>query len=74
MRALQNMLIQEVDDEILLFPAWPKEWDVTFKIHASENTIVEGKLKAGKIIDKKVTPEKRNNNIKISYQFQEQRH
>ncbi len=74
MRALQNMLIQEVDDEILLFPAWPKEWDVTFKIHASENTIVEGKLKAGIIIDKKVTPEKRNKNIKISYQFQEQKH
>ena len=34
MIGLQEMLMQTVGDQILLLPAWPKTWDVDFKLHA----------------------------------------
>ncbi len=49
MVGLQEMLMQTVDDNIYLFPAWPSDWDVDFRLHAPRNTIVEGQLRAGKI-------------------------
>jgi len=59
MIGMQEMLLQEVDDKIYLFPAWPRDKDVHFRLHASGNTIVEAKLKDGKITDVRVTPAKR---------------
>ena len=56
MIAVQEMLMQEVGDKIYLFPAWPKEWDVRFKLHASRGTIVEAELRQGKVINVHVTP------------------
>jgi hypothetical protein len=47
MIGLQEMLMQTVTDSIYLFPAWPKEWDVNFKLHAPYQTIIEGELKNG---------------------------
>ena len=32
MIALQRMLLQYDGDEIYLLPAWPKDWDVEFKL------------------------------------------
>jgi hypothetical protein len=46
-----------------LFPAWPKDWDVDFKLHAPGQTIVEGVFKGGKIESLKVTPESRAKDI-----------
>jgi len=63
MRALQNMLIQTDGKKILLFPAWPPGWDVDFRLHAPENTIVEGKLENGEIKNMKVTPAKREKDV-----------
>lgn len=63
MIGLQEMLVQEVDDQIHLFPAWPKEWDVHFKLHLSGKTIVEAELVNGELKNMKVTPEKRLNDI-----------
>lgn len=45
-RALIEMLLQSGDDgfantTIVLFPAWPCEWDVDFKLWAPLNTSVE---------------------------------
>ena len=31
--ALQRMLIQEDNGKIMLLPAWPKGWNVDFKLH-----------------------------------------
>jgi len=59
MTALQAMLLQVVGKKIYLFPAWPKTWDVNFKLHALYNTTVEGELRAGKVITLKVTPPSR---------------
>ena len=66
MIGLQEMLLQTTDDgKILLFPAWPKEWDVRFKLHALQNTTVEAELKDGKIIELNVSPQNRLRNIEI---------
>jgi hypothetical protein len=48
--ALTAMLIQPKDDAnygAVLLPAWPCEWDVTFKLAAPKQTLVEGTLKGG---------------------------
>jgi hypothetical protein len=65
MIGLQEMLLQTIDDKILLFPAWPKEWDVDFKLHAPEKTTVECMLKNGKIIRMKIFPESRSKDVVI---------
>jgi alpha-L-fucosidase 2 len=54
---LQSMLMQPRGDKILLFPAWPKEWNVDFKLHAFQNTTIECVYRDGKIVKLKVTPE-----------------
>ena len=56
---LQFMLLQHVGDKIYLFPAWPKAWNVSFKLHAPKNTVVEGELRGGKVTALKVTPKAR---------------
>jgi len=59
MIGLQEMLMQVDGKKIYLFPAWPKDWDVHFKLHAPDQTTVEATLKNGKIESLKVSPEAR---------------
>ncbi|KRT13973.1 hypothetical protein ASU31_22150 [Pedobacter ginsenosidimutans] len=63
MIGLQEMLMQVDGKKIYLYPAWPKEWDVHFKLYAPYQTTVEGTLKDGKLIDLKVLPESRKADI-----------
>ena len=63
MTALQAMLMQVVGKKIYLFPAWPKDWDVNFKLHALYNTTVEGELRCGNVMSLKVTPESRKADV-----------
>ena len=63
MIALQRMLLQYDGDDIFLFPAWPKDWEVDFKLLAPQQTVVEATLKNGEITQFKVTPEKRENDL-----------
>ena len=63
MIGLQEMLMQVDDKKILLFPAWPKDWDVHFKLHAPYQTTIEATVKDGKVEDLKVSPESRRNDI-----------
>ncbi|MGB3007785.1 MAG: hypothetical protein WBC06_14820, partial [Chitinophagaceae bacterium] len=65
MIGLQEMLMQVDDKRILLFPAWPKDKDVHFKLHAPYNTIVEAELKDGKVVLLKVLPEERSKDVEI---------
>jgi len=65
MKALQAMLMQTKGKKIFLFPAWVKEWDVHFKLHAPYRTIVEGKLVNGKLVELKVTPKERMKDVVI---------
>jgi hypothetical protein len=59
MIGLQEMLLQTDDKKIFLFPAWPKDWDVHFKLHAPYQTTVEAIVKNGKVEMIKVIPESR---------------
>jgi len=63
MIGLQEMLMACDGKKILLFPAWPKDWDVHFKLHAPYQTTVEGTLKNGKLAELKVFPGKRKADI-----------
>jgi len=65
MIGLQEMLMQVDGKKIYLFPAWPKDWDVHFKLHAPYQTTVEGQLKNGKLVDLQVLPASRKADIKI---------
>ncbi len=59
----QLMLLQSDGEKLLLLPAWPKTWDVHFKLHAPQNTVVECEYKKGKITELKVTPESRRKDV-----------
>jgi hypothetical protein len=48
MMGLQQKLLQFEGDRILLLPAWPRDWDVSFKLHAPQGTTVEGVWREGK--------------------------
>jgi hypothetical protein len=56
MIGLQEMLLQTDGKKIYLFAAWPKTWNVHFKLHAPYNTTVEGIVKDGKIESLVVLP------------------
>lgn len=57
------MLMQTIGDKIVLFPAWPKDWDVDFKLHAPKNATVECSLENGEIVSLKVIPERRSKDV-----------
>jgi alpha-L-fucosidase 2 len=60
---VQAMLLQADGNKIYVLPAWPKHWDVSFKLHAPSNTTVEGVVKAGKLEKLTVTPESRAKDV-----------
>ena len=49
MLTLQHMVLQADGDKIFLLPAWPKDWDVSFKLHAPRRTVVECVYRGGKM-------------------------
>lgn len=65
MKAVQAMFIQTEGRKIFLLPAWPKEWDVRFKLHAPCQTTIEGEFRKGKLETLEVTPESRKADVQI---------
>ena len=66
MVGLQEMLVAaepERTGKICLFPAWPRDWDVVFKLHVPGPAVVEGELKQGKITNLSVTPKQRRDAV-----------
>lgn len=66
MTGLQEMLLAPEpgkNGKLHLFPAWPAEWDVDFKLHAPGPTVVEAVLRDGKLEKLKVTPASREKDI-----------
>ena len=51
--------------KIYLLPAWPREWDIDFKLHAPKNTVITGKVVNGEIQSLDVTPVSRKNDMVI---------
>ena len=66
MIGLQEMLLQTTEEgKILLFPAWPRGWNVHFKLHAPKNTTVEVELEDGKVLKLVVLPDDRKKDVEI---------
>jgi alpha-L-fucosidase len=63
MTLLQLMLLQCDGHRIRLLPAWPKEWDVSFKLRAPFDTTVECEYRSGAIVALRVTPEARRADV-----------
>jgi hypothetical protein len=63
MAAINYMLIQHSGDKIMLLPAWPKDWDVSFKLHAPRQTTVEVVYRGGKCEKLEVLPKERRKDI-----------
>jgi hypothetical protein len=57
------MLLQSAGQRIFLLPAWPKEWDVKFRLHAPHRTVVECDYRAGRIERLTVFPPSRTKDI-----------
>ena len=66
MVGLHEMLMQTDHGEIRLLPAWPKDWDVDFKLHAPGKTVVELEARAGKIVRLSVAPERRRKDVVVA--------
>ncbi|MCR4410244.1 MAG: DUF5703 domain-containing protein [Candidatus Saccharicenans sp.] len=65
LKATQAMLMQVDGRKIYLLPAWPKDWDVNFKLHAPYKTVVEGQVRQGRVMKLKVTPASRRRDVEI---------
>ncbi len=68
MKTIQSMLIQAdpYSEKIYLLPAWPKNWNAKFKLHAPYNTTIEGRVKNGEIEFLRVTPSAREKDVIIA--------
>lgn len=72
MKAFQAMVLQaepatgsEWDGKIYLLPAWPKAWNVHFKLHAPRQTTVECEYRDGKVIRLDVQPPLRRKDVQL---------
>lgn len=65
-QTLQLMLMQTEGNRILLLPAWPKEWNCMFKLHAPLKTTVSGTVADGKITSLSVDPKERRKDVMIA--------
>jgi hypothetical protein len=66
MVGLQEMLLaseQIPDGKIYLFPAWPQDWNVDFKLYAPGNTIINCSLQHGKLLKLNISPAQRMKDI-----------
>ena len=64
-QTLQLMLMQTEGKKILLLPAWPKDWNCTFKLNAPYKTTISAHVEGGKIQDLVVDPESRKADVII---------
>ncbi|MCW1925687.1 DUF5703 domain-containing protein [Luteolibacter arcticus] len=55
----QLMAFQTLGDKMFLLPAWPADWDASFKFHAPRNTMVSGRYRNGTLDQLEVTPASR---------------
>ena len=61
--ALQAMLLQSDGADLRLFPAWPPDREVEFRLNAPMKTVVEGVYTKGKVPDWSVSSEQRRGSV-----------
>ncbi|MBI5393959.1 MAG: hypothetical protein HZA91_01545, partial [Verrucomicrobia bacterium] len=62
---LQHMILNADGEKICVLPAWPKDWNLHFKLHAPRRTTVEGRVRNGRLVDLKVTPAERRKDVVV---------
>jgi hypothetical protein len=75
MVGLQEMLMAADpygDGKIYLLYGWPKEWEVDFKLHAPQQTVIVVSVRSGEVVSLKVHPESREKDIIIDPRFSKQ--
>ncbi len=68
-QVMQKMIMQCDGTKILLLPAWPKDWNVDFKLHAPLNTTIEGRVANGELVSLNVTPASRRVDVVVQPPF-----
>ncbi len=63
LKGVQSLLMQTDGRKIYLLPAWPRDWDCDFKLHAPLQTVVAGKIRDGKLAELNVTPPERKADV-----------
>ncbi len=65
LKALQAMLMQTDGKRIFLLPAWPRDWDADFRLHAPYRTVVSGRVEKGRVVKLDVQPPARRGDVQI---------
>ncbi|MCS7238517.1 MAG: DUF5703 domain-containing protein [Thermoguttaceae bacterium] len=65
MKAVQAMLLQVDGRKIYLLPAWPREWEADFRLHAPYRTVLEGRIRQGRLVQLVTTPPERAADVEI---------
>ena len=60
---IQKMVMQVNKEKVYVLPAFPKEWNVSFKLHPDKETYIEGIYEDGKLIKLEVFPEEAKNRV-----------
>ena len=63
--AVQNMLVQCEGNLIRLLPAWPSDWDADFKFHLPGPAVIEGAVRAGRLMRWGIEPRSRAKDVLV---------
>jgi len=67
--SLGYMLLFDRGPKIIMFAAWPKEWDAQFKLHAEQQTVVEVSCIQGELTRLVVTPAARRRDLVFAQDY-----
>ncbi|MEY3023032.1 MAG: hypothetical protein RIS86_2230 [Planctomycetota bacterium] len=56
---VEEMLLGRDGDRIVVLPAWPRDWDASFRLHAPGRTVVTGEVRDGRLVALEVEPASR---------------
>jgi hypothetical protein len=65
LKTFQAMLLQTDGEKVYLLPAWPKNWDADFRLRAPQRTVIQGKVRGGKLAELNVTPPERRKDVVV---------
>lgn len=63
---LQQMVMQTEGKTIRLLPAFPRDWNVRFKLWADRDTCVEAEYRAGQLVNWQITPDERRSDVLLT--------
>ncbi len=62
---VQEMLLQSVGEKILVLPAWPREWNARFRLHAGNRTTITAQVRDGALVALEVDPPNRRSDVEL---------